>query len=139
MNTARYVLVSPHSLEAQSYFKSVHCVTQQVADDGGLELATAILSEEEQSKPVIVETLKLLKTLAGNDNVKNDVRTGGIFQLLVSTMSKHMVRLTQQSFEKIHQPIPHGIILVAALQKAYGSEAIFVIYTNTVALFQSCT
>merc|ERR1712029_1039198 len=63
---------------------------QQVADDGGLELSTAILEDQTQTKPVIVETLKLLKTLAGNDNVKNDVRTGGIFQLLVATMSKHM-------------------------------------------------
>jgi len=63
---------------------------QQVADDGGLELATTLLSDEGQTKPVIVETLKLLKTLAGNDNVKNDVRTANVYPLLVAAMSRHM-------------------------------------------------
>jgi len=63
---------------------------QQVADDGGLEMAVSILSNEGQAKPVITETLKLLKTLAGNDNVKNSIREAGIFEHLVATMSRHM-------------------------------------------------
>jgi len=62
----------------------------QVANDGGLRMITQILSNPDQSKPVIVDALKLVKTLAGNDDVKRDVAASGGVPLIVATMNRHM-------------------------------------------------
>ena len=65
---------------------------QQVSDDGGLKMLIQILTNPDVPKSVIFDTLKLFKTLAGNDNVKRDIASSGGIPLIVASMTKHMVR-----------------------------------------------
>ncbi|XP_071747823.1 armadillo repeat-containing protein 6-like [Lepeophtheirus salmonis] len=46
---------------------------KKVADDGGLNIILKVLVDPDQDKNVIKESLKLVKTLAGNDDVKRDI------------------------------------------------------------------
>ena len=45
------------------------------------------------------QALSLLKTLVGNDRVKEEAMKGGISELIVAAMNKHQVRLCIQSGE----------------------------------------
>ncbi|CAB4056631.1 unnamed protein product [Lepeophtheirus salmonis] len=61
---------------------------KKVADDGGLNIILKVLVDPDQDKNVIKESLKLVETLAENDDVKRDIgKTEGI-PFIVNSISK---------------------------------------------------
>ena len=68
---------------------------QEVADHGGLDCLFSMLSSEDPkpSTTLVKESLMLLKTLAGNDNLKRDIRQTGKIGVIVSILSVHLVRV----------------------------------------------
>ena len=59
-------------------------------NDGALRCILDLLVEPEQSKDVIRDSLKLVKTLAGNDNVKRDVAESNGIPIVVKAMAAHI-------------------------------------------------
>ena len=45
-----------------------------------------------QGKTVVRESLKLIKALAGNDNVKKDIQSSGGISVIINSITKNMVR-----------------------------------------------
>ena len=71
---------------------------QAIVDDGGLQAILDLLVEPDQKTNIVIELLKLLKALAGNDNVKKDIRSTKGVGVVLNSISKHMVMLTRFSF-----------------------------------------
>eukprot|EP00094_Tigriopus_californicus_P011390 TCALIF_10995-PA protein Name:"Similar to Armc6 Armadillo repeat-containing protein 6 (Mus musculus)" AED:0.06 eAED:0.06 QI:0/0.8/0.66/0.83/0.6/0.66/6/268/445 len=62
---------------------------QAVAADGGLKVLLELLVDPDQTKDVVGEVLKLIKALAGNDNVKRDILKLDGIRVIVNSMSKY--------------------------------------------------
>ena len=60
---------------------------QAVVNDGALRCILDLLMDPDQSKDVIRDSLKLVKTLAGNDNVKRDVAESNGIPIVVKAMA----------------------------------------------------
>ena len=63
---------------------------QLVADRGLLQLFD-LLADPEQNRAILKEVLNLMKTLAGNDNVKKDINLTKKMPVIVSTISANLV------------------------------------------------
>ena len=70
---------------------------QAVVDDGGLKCLLDLLVDPDQNKNVVKEALRLIKTLAGNDNVKKDIQNSQGISIIINAMTKHIVSLTTAS------------------------------------------
>jgi len=66
---------------------------QEVEDAGGLNFILDIMIEYPDSEKLNWQALKLLKALAGNDNVKSHIITSGCAPLIVSIISRMKVSL----------------------------------------------
>jgi len=66
---------------------------QEVEDAGGLKFILDIMTEYPDSEKLNWQALKLLKALAGNDNVKSHIITSGCAPLIVSAISRMKVSL----------------------------------------------
>ena len=66
---------------------------QSVAENGGLDCLFDLLSDSEQSAQVLKEVLLLLKTLAGNDNLKREIRDSQKIGVIVSIISNNVVSM----------------------------------------------
>ena len=64
---------------------------QAVVDDGGLKCMLDLLVNPDQNKNVVKEALRLIKTLAGNDNVKKDIQNSQGISIIINAMTKHIV------------------------------------------------
>lgn len=64
---------------------------QTVVDEGGLKCVLVLLLEPAQSKEVVAQSLKLVKTLAGNDNVKKYIAESEGIPIIVSAITNNMV------------------------------------------------
>lgn len=64
---------------------------QEVEDAGGLKFILDIMTEYPDSEKLNWHALKLLKALAGNDNVKSHIVTSGCAPLIVSVISRMKV------------------------------------------------
>jgi len=64
---------------------------QEVEDAGGLKFILDIMTEYPDSEKLNWQALKLLKALAGNDNVKSHIVTSGCAPLIVSAISRMKV------------------------------------------------
>lgn len=62
-----------------------------MADDEGLKVLLELLVDPDQTKEVVAEVLKLIKTLAGNDNVKRDILKLDGIRVIINSMSKYTV------------------------------------------------
>lgn len=67
---------------------------QEVEDAGGLKFILDIMTEYPDSEKLNWQALKLLKALAGNDNVKSHIVTSGCAPLIVSAISRMKVNLS---------------------------------------------
>lgn len=65
---------------------------QSIADLGGLDCLFDLLSKEKQSRGVVKEALLVLKALAGNDQLKKEIRASQKIGVIVSIISDNMVR-----------------------------------------------
>ncbi|XP_020283770.1 armadillo repeat-containing protein 6 homolog [Pseudomyrmex gracilis] len=63
---------------------------EKVADAGGLDCIVVVLRDHSQSQKVYWQALKLLRTLARNDCVKNRIVNCGCAPLIVSVITRHM-------------------------------------------------
>lgn len=66
---------------------------QEVEDAGGLKFIQDIMIDYPDSEKLNWQALKLLKALAGNDNVKSHIVTSGCAPLIVSAVSRMKVTL----------------------------------------------
>lgn len=66
---------------------------QEVEDAGGLKFILDIMTDYPDSEKLNWQALKLLKALAGNDNVKSHIVTSGCAPLIVSAISRMKVNL----------------------------------------------
>lgn len=66
---------------------------QEVEDAGGLKFILDIMTDHPDSEKLNWQALKLLKALAGNDNVKSHIVTSGCAPLIVSVISRMKVNL----------------------------------------------
>lgn len=64
---------------------------QEVDEAGGLTFILDIMTEYPDSEKLNWQALKLLKALAGNDNVKSHIITSGCAPLIVSAISRMKV------------------------------------------------
>jgi len=65
---------------------------QEVVDEGGLMFLHDILVKHTGEAELVTRTLKLMKVLAGNDKVKDDVGKAGGIPLVVAAINKHITR-----------------------------------------------
>lgn len=65
---------------------------QNVHDAGGLQFILEVMIDHPESEKLNWQSLKLLKALAGNDNVKAHIVTCGSAPLIVSAISRFKVR-----------------------------------------------
>jgi len=65
---------------------------QAVVDQGMLKAILDLLSKEGQDRSIIKESLKLLKVLAGNDNVKNEIAALNGFAPVINSILNNLVR-----------------------------------------------
>jgi len=61
---------------------------QEVEDAGGLKFVLEIMTKHPSSEKLNWQALKLLKALAGNDNVKSHIVTSGCAPLIVCLMNR---------------------------------------------------
>lgn len=69
---------------------------QTVQDAGGLQFIINVMIDYPDSKKLNCQSLKLLKALAGNDNVKSDIVTSGSAPLIVSAINRFQVSLNMK-------------------------------------------
>ena len=65
---------------------------QLVSEKNGLTILFELLVDPDQKPQIIKESLILLKTVAGNDNVKNDIRASKGIGIIVDAILKNLVR-----------------------------------------------
>ena len=65
---------------------------QAVVDQGMLKAILDLLSKEGQDRNIIKESLKLLKVLAGNDNVKKEIASLNGFAPVINSVLNNLVR-----------------------------------------------
>lgn len=65
---------------------------QEVVDKGGLQFIHDILVKHTEEAELITRTLTLIKVLAGNDKVKDEVGKSGGIPLIVVAINKHITR-----------------------------------------------
>ena len=63
----------------------------QLVSDIGLQQVFHLLLQPEQNNNVLKEVLSVLKTLAGNDNVKKDICISQKLPAVIATLSSHLV------------------------------------------------
>ena len=73
---------------------------QQASDKNGLKLVLELLVDPDQNPKIVKESLLLLSTLAGNDNVKNDIRAIGCIGIIVDAVLKNIVSIFIEIFIK---------------------------------------
>lgn len=66
---------------------------QEVEDAGGLKFVIDVMIDHPDSEKLNWQALKLLKALAGNDDVKSHIITSGCGPLIVSAISRMRVSL----------------------------------------------
>ena len=66
---------------------------QLVSDKNGLITLFELLVDPDQKQQIVKESLILLKSLAGNDNVKNDIRASKGIGIIVDAVSKNVVSI----------------------------------------------
>lgn len=64
---------------------------QEVEDAGGLTYILDVIINHPDTERLNCQALKLLKALAGNDNVKAHIITSGSAPLIISTLSRFKV------------------------------------------------
>ena len=64
---------------------------QSLADKGGLDSLFEILANPDSSAIVNKDALLLMKSMAGNDDIKRDIRASGKIGVIVSIISNNMV------------------------------------------------
>ena len=74
---------------------------QSVAENGGLSCLFDLLADFEQSAQVLKEALLLLKTLAGNDNLKREIRDSQKIGVIVSIMSSNLVSIFMKGYSRL--------------------------------------
>ena len=52
------------------------------------------MDSNKHNKGIVTESLKLLKTLAGNDNVKKEIGESNGIHIIISAISNYVVRKT---------------------------------------------
>lgn len=72
---------------------------QEVKDAGALDFIFNIMVDYPDSEKLNWQALKLLKALAGNDNVKFDIVTSGCGPLVVSAISRLKVNFLLNSLK----------------------------------------
>jgi len=65
---------------------------QEVVDEGGLMFLHDILVNHTEEAELVTRTLKLIKVLAGNDKVKDDVGKAGGIPLVIAAINKHITK-----------------------------------------------
>lgn len=65
---------------------------QEVVDKGGLQFLHDILVKHTEEAELVTRSLTLIKVLAGNDKVKDDVGKYGGIPLVVAAINKHITR-----------------------------------------------
>ena len=65
---------------------------QAVVDQGMLKAILDLLAKEGQDRNIIKESLKLLKVLAGNDNVKQEIASLNGFAPVLNSILNNLVR-----------------------------------------------
>ena len=70
---------------------------QLVSEKNGLTILFELLVDPDQKPQIIKESLNLLKTVAGNDNVKNDIRASKGIGIIVDSILKNLVRYFEYS------------------------------------------
>lgn len=70
---------------------------QEVEDAGGLKFVLDIMTDYPDSEKLNWQALKLLKALAGNDNVKSHIVTSGCAPLIVSAISRMKVSVSSRA------------------------------------------
>lgn len=66
---------------------------QEVEDAGGLKFVIDVMINHPDSEQLNWQSLKLLKALSGNDDVKSHIMTSGCGPLIVSAISRMRVSL----------------------------------------------
>lgn len=66
---------------------------QRIVELGGLTFVTDILLKYSDDKVLVERSLFLIKSLAGNDDVKRDVAKMGAISFIVAALDRHKVRL----------------------------------------------
>ena len=66
---------------------------QQASEKNGLTIVFELLVDPDQKPQIVKESLLLLKTLAGNDNVKNDIRASKGIGIIVDAVLKNIVSI----------------------------------------------
>ncbi|XP_011877895.1 PREDICTED: armadillo repeat-containing protein 6 homolog [Vollenhovia emeryi] len=87
---------------------------QEVEDAGGLKFILDIMTEYPDSEKLNWQALKLLKALAGNDNVKSHIVTSGCGPLIVSSISR---------MKRSENIVTAGLSCIAALSLRSSSNA----------------
>ncbi|XP_047364774.1 armadillo repeat-containing protein 6 homolog [Vespa velutina] len=87
---------------------------QDVTDAGGLKFVLDIIINYPDSEKLNWQALKLLKALAGNDNVKSHIVTAGGAPLIVSVISR---------FKKFEGIVVAGLACISALTLRSSSNA----------------
>ncbi len=71
--------------------RNEYCQTVAIEEEG-LKSLLSLLLNPDQSKAVVRESLRLIKTLAGNDNVKKEIQSSGGISVVINSVTKNMVR-----------------------------------------------
>ena len=66
---------------------------QTVVEAGVLASLLTLLVDPDQHKEIVRESLNLLKTLSGNDNVKKDIAASKGIPIIINIMEKNLVNL----------------------------------------------
>lgn len=83
---------------------------QAVVDQGMLKAILDLLSKEGQDRSIIKESLKLLKVLAGNDNVKNEIAALNGFAPVINSILNNLVRAIPKTPRILKNRYYHSIL-----------------------------
>ena len=95
---------------------------QLVSDKKGLKLLFELLVNPDQKSQVVKESLLLLKAVAGNDNVKNDIRVSKGIGIIVDAIMKNIVStfLLTSNFGWRYENIMTNYFFFSSLTREYA-------------------
>lgn len=73
--------------------RNEYCQAVVEEHDGLKCILDLLLDSNKQNKGIVSESLKLLKTLAGNDNVKRQIGESNGIYIIISAISNYLVRI----------------------------------------------
>ena len=73
--------------------RNEYCEAVVKEHDGLKCILDLLVNSNHQNKGIVTESLKLLKTLAGNDNVKKEIGESNGIYLIVNAINNHLVRI----------------------------------------------